>query len=312
MRKNRSSFSNNTNQKLSLTKAVAYFGFLAITVNALIDLFDKWKTYYTAHHVQSYVPDWIDNIHINDTTKIESIFTTSVYDIIKRKWWYDSIPHTITYKNNGAIIPIDLDGYTEIFPDTTINLLNQRGSSEISRASGLIGYLQKDFSINQCILEDVSSQRIGITPHDSYRDKVAKIHQFVRSLGNERDVMYLGEDKSLVALSNYQLPAIANLMIGKMDCNNKAWLVIQLCWVHDIVVGIWASKTHMTPVVYSHEQDGIRKYIEENTSVWDTYKWIVVDPSNSAIVSGVRRPAIAGDIVGDQYLGMKFVLAKKN
>ncbi len=302
--------SSGTGNKLSLKSGLFYIALLTMTANAVIDLFDKWKEYYAKNYVQSYVPDGTSHMQIDDATKFETIFTGSVPEIIKRKWWYDSIPDIISYKTNGTVDTIDVRTYNT-FP-IAIWLFNTRGSSEISHATWLIRYLQKDFATNQCLLEDISSQRIAIKSEDSYRDKVTKIQKFVRSLGYERDLIYLGKNKTLAALSNYQLPVLANLMIGKMDCNNKTGLFIQLCRSNNILVGIWSSMTHMTPVVYSHKDDEMRKYIRANTSVWSAYNGVVVDPTNTDVAGGVRRPAITGDMTWEQYTEMKFIVAEKD
>jgi len=299
-----------SNKKLSLKSGLVYLALLTMTTNAVIDLFNKWKEYYAKHYVQSYIPDWTSYIQIKNATKFESIFTKSVSDLIKRKWWYDSIPEVILYKKENDIDTIYVGAYND-FTDA-IGLFNKRGSSEVSHATWLIHYLQNDFQTNQCVMEDISTQRIGIIPEDSYWDKVAKIQKFVRSLGYERDLIFLWDNKDLPALSNYQLPAIANLMIGKMDCNNKTGLFIELCRSNNILVGIWSSMTHMAPVVYSHRDDDMRKYIKENTSIWSTYNWVVVDPTNTDMMSGRRRQAIVWDVIGDQYIDMKFIFAERD
>lgn len=298
------------NNRISFEKGIFILALITVTANAVIDLFKKWNEYYTENYVQSYVPEWTNEIQIDNATKFESIFTSSVHDIIKRKWWHDSIPNNIVYKQNGTIDTLDVSDYTKSLKSLEIGLLNTRGSSEISHATWLIRYLQRDFNVNQCMFEEISSKWIDIWSEDSYWDKVTKIQKFVRSLWYERDLIYLGNNKNLPALSNYQLPSLANLMIGKMDCNNKTGLFVQLCRSNDILVGIWSSLTHMTPVVYSHKDDAMRKLIKANTTVWYTYNWIVVDPTNTDIANGVRRPAIAGDMIGDAYEGMKFVFAK--
>lgn len=307
---NKSPLSHDKNNKLSIKNIAVSFAIIAMTTNAVIDLFNKGKAYYTENYIQSYVPDWTTQIQIDNQANFESIFTASIDDIIKRKWWHDTIPDIISYKKSGVTQTIDVGTYIENLDKTDIGLLNTRGNSEISHATGLIHYLQRDFQIHQCLFEDLSSKWITILPEDSYRDKVAKIQKFVRSLWYERDLIYLGDNQELPALSNYQLPSLANLMIGKMDCNNKTGLFIQLCRANNILVGIWSSITHMTPVVYSHKDDAMWKLIKANTSVWYVYNWIVVDPTNTDITSGIRRPAVAGDMIGDPYEGMKFVFAK--
>lgn len=297
-------------EKQSVKNIAIYIALLTMTTNAVIDLFNKWKEYYTANYIQSYVPEWSHEIQIDDISNFESIFTGSVYDIIQKKWWYDGIPNSISYKKNGMIESIDVSCYLENLNSANIWLFNTRWNSEISHASGLIYYLEKDFKINKVLFEEISSQRINIVPEDSYRDKVAKIQKFVRSLWYERDLIYLWETQKLPALSDYQLPSLANLMIGKMDCNNKTGLFIQLCRSNDILVWVGSSLTHMTPVVYSNKNDAMRKIIKANTAVWYTHNWIVVDPTNTDISNGSRRPAIAGDMIGDSYVGMKFVIAQ--
>ncbi len=293
---------------LEISKNIAIFiWFSAITTNAIIDLFDKWSAYHTKFYTKSYVPEWTNNIHINKTTMPQSIITISISDIIKKKWWYDSIPDIISH--NNAVNTIDIRDYKSTLEQASLSSLSTWWNSETSYAINLVHYLQKDFQWNQCILEDVSSLRVGIVADDSYRDKVAKIHKFVRWLWYERDLLYLGKDWNLLALSDYQLPSVANLIIGKMDCNNKAGLFVQLCWVNNIVVGLGSSMTHMSPVVYSDVHDNMRNFIKPNTSVWSMYNGAIVDPTNTDISNKIARPGIVWDMIWDKYNGMKFVVA---
>lgn len=296
--------------KLSLKNGIVYIALLTMTTNAVIELFNKWQEYYDANYVQSYVPRWATETKIENAIDFESIVTESTTDVIQRKWGYDSIPDVILYNKDGVVDTIDVSDYMDHVKNTDIGLLNTRWNSEISHATWLIRYLKKDFESQQCLFEEISLKRVTITPEDSYRDKVAKIQKFVRSLWYERDLVYLGKDKNLPALSNYQLPSLANLMIGKMDCNNKTGLFIQLCRSNNIIVWIGSSLTHMTPVVYSHTHDAMRNMIKANTSIWDTYNGIVVDPTISDFTNWIRRPWIAGDINGEAYNEMKFVVAE--
>jgi len=316
---NKESSSPDNNRKLSLRNGIKYtsiglacLAFLTIATNNIIDLFSKWKARHLAKDLKSSAPSWINNIDI-DVVKIESMLTTSITDIIKIRGTYDSIPNTISYKKNGETYTLDVSDYISTLENAEIGILDKRGKDKTSRTTWLIDYLQKDFQTNQCIIEDISSQRIGIQPDHHYWDKVARIQEFVRSSGPGRDILGLGEKGNLSALSDYQLPWLASLMIRNIDCNNKTGLFVQFCRANGIPVGIGHSPTHIAPFVYTHEDDVLWQYLKSYTnftSRWTTYNWIVVDPSNTSIENGKPKPALVWDMTWGMYNEMKVIFAE--
>lgn len=250
--------------------------------------------------------------YVHDTLP-KSIFSESIWDIIKKKWWFENIPCSISYKKNNQSLTIDISSMVEDICKQEPIILKSFWETKTEKIYGLLKYRSEDYHKNIDIMCDISEQWIDILPDDDYWTKVHKIQNFVWWLWYERDLIYLWEQWNLPALGDYQLPVVANLIIWTMDCNNKTGLFVQLCWSNDILVWAGMSQTHVAPVVYTHGSDKMRNFAKSNTSFslnGQKYKGVVVDPTGSDFTHKQPRPKIVWDIKWDAYKDMQFVIIK--
>ncbi len=238
--------------------------------------------------------------------------TKSVVDLILKKWGLTQIPDSINYGSKSKNTYIDISPYKHLLTSDSLFLLKNIEGGRFETSVWVNEYCQKDYYKYKPLLQKISSEWIHIQENDSYRDKVGKIQKFIAWLDYDNDILYLGDSAKLSAASDYQLPVLANILIGNMDCNNKTWMFVELCRVNNIISGIGISWNHAAPAVFTDTKDEVWSYIDPNVSVDRASGWslngIVVDPTWSITTDIGQKPLLAGATDAASYKGMTFTI----
>ena len=238
--------------------------------------------------------------------------TKSVVDLILKKGGLSQIPDSINYGSKSENTYIDISPYKHLLTSDSLFLLKNIEGGRFETSVWVNEYCQKDYYKYKPLLQKISSEWIHIQENDSYRDKVGKIQKFIAWLDYDNDILYLGDSAKLSAASDYQLPVLANILIGNMDCNNKTWMFVELCRVNNIISGIGISWNHSAPAVFTDAKDEIWTYIEPNISFDRASGWslngILVDPTWSITTDTGQKPLLAGSTGAESYKGMTFTI----
>ncbi|EKD25523.1 MAG: hypothetical protein ACD_80C00038G0002 [uncultured bacterium (gcode 4)] len=241
-----------------------------------------------------------------------NIFSKTIKDIILKKWWLKEMPDSINYTVAWQKKQMDISEYVNSLENDSLFLSKNLGNDLTDASKSISAYCAQDYYRYKSLLQKISLEWVGIETNDSYRDKVSKIQKFVNSFEYENDILYLGKNGTLSAMSDYQLPFLANILVGKMDCNNKAWLFVELCRVNNIISGIWLSSTHASPAVFSDSKDEMWKYLSPNVSIdkpsWGFYNGIIVEPTWNMIINWQKELLLAWDTDNKAYIWMAFTI----
>lgn len=238
--------------------------------------------------LKQYIPQSIDTNTLCIPDNIASgdvFFTKSINDIILKKANIKKIPQSLSYVIDWKKRIIDISSYVETLKTDSLILLSSLWINK-NLTNNLLSYAENDYNKYNSILSDISHTVIWINDADDYWTKVNKIQKFVHNFGYEYDLLYLGKDGTPL-LTDYQLPTLANLIIGRMDCNNKSILFVQLCRVNNILSGIVKATVegdwHILPVVLYDAKSDLRKHkkptqwLSFSDAEGKQYHWLFVE-----------------------------------